>query len=81
MAKKTLADIKRSIECYVGQEVTICANGGRKKTIERSGMLESVYPSVFTVKLDRDKYPIERMSYSYADLLTESVTLSISEKV
>lgn len=81
MGKKTLADIRRSIESYVGQEVTICANGGRKKTIERSGMLEGVYPSVFTVKLDRDKYPIERMSYSYADLLTESVTLSITEKV
>ncbi|GEL07015.1 Veg family protein [Salisediminibacterium halotolerans] len=77
---KTLDEIKQSLKEHLGQDVTIKANGGRKKMIERSGQIESVYPCVFTVKLDRDKYPVERMSYSYTDVLTETVQLTMLEK-
>lgn len=77
---KTLDEIKQSLKENLGQDVTIKANGGRKKMIERSGHIESVYPCVFTVKLDRDKYPVERMSYSYTDVLTETVQLTMLEK-
>lgn len=74
---KTLAEIKQALEANVGKKVTIQANGGRKKIIERSGLLEGIYPSVFTVKLDKDEYSIERLSYSYTDVLTETVKLSV----
>ncbi|SDO59434.1 Veg family protein [Alkalicoccus daliensis] len=74
---KTLAEIKQALEANVGKKVTIQANGGRKKMIERSGLLEGIYPSVFTVKLDKDEYSIERLSYSYTDVLTETVKLSV----
>ncbi|NJP39017.1 Veg family protein [Alkalicoccus luteus] len=76
---KTLAEIKQSLEANVGKEITIHANGGRKKTIERSGLLEGIYPSVFTVKLDKEQYSIERLSYSYTDVLTETVKLSVPD--
>ncbi|PRO64389.1 Veg family protein [Alkalicoccus urumqiensis] len=76
---KTLAEIKQALEANVGKKVTIQANGGRKKMIERSGLLENIYPSVFTVKLDKDEYSIERLSYSYTDVLTETVKLSVPE--
>lgn len=74
---KTLAEIKQALQANVGKKVTIQANGGRKKIIERSGLLEGIYPSVFTVKLDKDEYSIERLSYSYTDVLTETVKLSV----
>lgn len=74
---KTLAEIKQALEANVGKKVTIQANGGRKKIIERSGLLEGIYPSVFTVKLDKDEYSIERLSYSYTDVLMETVKLSV----
>ena len=77
---KTLDEIKQSLQEHVGEEVMVLANGGRKKMIERSGQLEGVYPCVFTVKLDREKYPIERMSYSYTDVLTETVKLTMLER-
>jgi uncharacterized protein Veg len=78
---KTLAEIKQALEANVGKKVTVQANGGRKKIVERSGLLEGIYPSVFTVKLDKDEYSIERLSYSYTDVLTETVKLSVPGEV
>lgn len=77
MAKNTLLDIKRSLEPHVGQKIMLKANGGRRKTIERSGVLEETYPSVFIVKLDQEQQTFKRVSYSYADILTESVEVTV----
>ncbi|GAE31737.1 MULTISPECIES: biofilm formation stimulator Veg [Halalkalibacter] len=77
---KTLVDIKRTLDANVGKRITIKANGGRKKTSERSGLLEETYPSVFIVKLDEQQNAFERVSYSYADILTESVELLLCEE-
>ena len=76
---KTLVEIKQSLEENVGKRITLTANGGRRKIVERSGMLEGTYPSVFIVKLDRDKHKVERVSYSYTDVLTETVQLTVCE--
>lgn len=77
MAKNSLLDIKRSLEPHVGKNVMLRANGGRRKTIERSGVLEETYPSVFIVKLDQEQNAFKRVSYSYADILTESVEVTV----
>ncbi|MBU9710157.1 Veg family protein [Evansella tamaricis] len=76
---KTLIEIKKSLDENVGKRITIQANGGRRKMIERSGLLEGTYPSVFTIKLDQDEYAVERISYSYTDILTETVKLTLDE--
>ncbi|TWI53236.1 biofilm formation stimulator Veg [Halalkalibacter nanhaiisediminis] len=76
---KTLIDIKRALDANVGKRITIKANGGRRKTSERSGLLEETYPSVFIVKLDEHQNAFERVSYSYADILTETVELMLCE--
>ena len=34
---KTLADIKKSLDCHLGKRLQLKANGGRKKTIECAG--------------------------------------------
>ncbi|RKD84163.1 MULTISPECIES: Veg family protein [Sinobaca] len=77
---KTLVEIKESLDAKVGKKVTVIANGGRKKTIERSGFLEETYPSVFIVKLDKEKHHVERISYSYTDVLTKTVQLFLPEE-
>ncbi|SFF03337.1 Veg family protein [Alteribacillus iranensis] len=77
---KTLVEIKETLDANIGKKVTIVANGGRKKTIERSGLIEETYPSVFIVKLDKDKHPVERISYSYTDVLTNTVQLTMCEE-
>lgn len=76
---KTLLEIKRELDANVGKRITIKANGGRRKTIERSGFLEETYPSVFIIKLDEDQNAFERVSYSYTDILTETVELMVCE--
>lgn len=77
---KTLSDIKRSLDSNLGKRLTLKANGGRRKTIERSGVLAETYPSVFIIELDQDENSFERVSYSYADVLTETVQLTFFDE-
>ncbi|ASS67672.1 MULTISPECIES: biofilm formation stimulator Veg [Paenibacillus] len=77
MARNALSEIKRSMEAHVGAKIMLRANGGRRKTVERSGVLEETYPSVFIVKLDQDQHAFKRVSYSYADILTDSVEVTV----
>ena len=71
-----LSDIRRGLDGFVGQRVLVKANRGRRKVVEREGTLERTYPSHFVILLDEDKQ-YRRVSYSYADLLTDIVELSL----
>ncbi|HEU4965419.1 MAG TPA: Veg family protein [Bacilli bacterium] len=75
-AKNALNEIKRNLDQHVGEKILLRANGGRRKTIERTGILEETYPSVFVIKLDQEN-SFKRVSYSYADILTETVELMV----
>ncbi|WP_409252466.1 biofilm formation stimulator Veg [Bacillus salacetis] len=77
---KTLADIKKSLDSNLGKRLMLKANGGRRKTIERSGVLAETYPSVFVVQLDQEENAFERVSYSYADVLTDTVELTFYDE-
>jgi uncharacterized protein Veg len=76
---KTLADIKKSLDLHLGKRLILKANGGRKKTVERAGILRETYHSVFVIELDQDEHSFERVSYSYADILTEAVEIVVYE--
>ncbi|MDC3414874.1 Veg family protein [Aquibacillus sp. 3ASR75-11] len=76
---KTLVEIKQGLDGQIGKRLKLKANGGRRKTIERSGVLAETYPSVFIVELDQAENAFERVSYSYADVLTETVELDFIE--
>ncbi len=76
---KTLADIKKALDSNLGKKLLLKANGGRRKTIERSGILAETYPSVFVIELDQEENAFERVSYSYADVLTETVQITFYE--
>ncbi len=75
--KSVLSDIKRDLETYVGEKIRLKANKGRKRVMEREGILESTYPNIFIVKLEEADQSERRVSYSYADLLTEAVELVV----
>src|SRR5699024_153800 len=76
---KILIEIKQGLEGQIGQKLILTANGGRRKTVVRSGILAETYPSVFVVELDQEENAFERVSYSYADVLTETVELSFAD--
>lgn len=79
MANTRLDAIKKDLDTFVGQRVTLKANRGRRKIMQREGILEKTYPNIFVIKVDGDHNP-RRISYSYADILTETVEIKIKEK-
>lgn len=80
MAKMTLVEIKRSLEAHVGAKIRLRANGGRRKAIEKTGVLIETYPSLFIVSLDEERAIAKRVSYSYADILTSSVEVLVDSE-
>lgn len=76
--RNALEKIKQDIEACVGKPVRLRANRGRRKVIEAEGIIEKTYPKVFVIKLDKDS-AVKRMSYTYADVLTETVELVIDD--
>lgn len=79
MANNMLDSIKKDLDSFVGQRVTLKANRGRRKILQREGILEKTYPNIFVIKVDGDHNP-RRISYSYADILTETVEIKVKEK-
>ena len=74
MGSNVLEEIRDNVNSYVGREVKVKANRGRRKAIEKEAVLEKTHPNVFVVKI-KDNDQIRRLSYSYADLLTDNVEL------
>lgn len=79
VATNALMQIRRSLESHVGQKIRLRAHRGRRKTLEKVGVLENTYPSIFVVRIDEPNYN-QRLSFSYADVLTETVELTLVHK-
>lgn len=75
-ARNVLSDIKENLQPYIGTEIMVKANRGRKRIVEKSGVLENTYPNIFIVKVN-EKSVERRLSFTYADILTESVVLTV----
>lgn len=75
-ADNVLERIRENLNDFVGKEIYLKANKGRKKIFEVQGVLEQTYPKVFVVRFN-ERQVERRVSYSYADLLTETVELSV----
>jgi uncharacterized protein Veg len=80
-AKNALAEIRRDLETHVGERIWVKANRGRRKTVIREGILTNIYPYHCLIELNDEKYPVKVVSVSYADVLTQTVELSIGQPV
>lgn len=72
-----LQGIKKDIEALVGERVRVTTSKGRRQVVEREGTLERTYPSLFVVRMDGDL--ARRMSFTYVDVLTEAVKVSVCD--
>lgn len=82
ISSNAINKIKADLADNVGNKVKFASKKGRKKRIVRSGVIESIYPSVFVIKMDANEAveAKERLvSYSYADVLTHSVELALCD--
>lgn len=78
----TLDNIRHTLEKYVGRKILLKANKGRKQIVTKQivtkqGILETLYPSVFVIKVGHGDEGFERVAYSYSDLLTETVKIKV----
>ncbi|MBG9988212.1 Veg family protein [Aerococcaceae bacterium DSM 111176] len=70
-----ISDIRSLLDERVGTEIKVTVQMGRKKKKERRGILQETYRSVFVVNLDQDENNFERASFSYRDILTDTVAI------
>ena len=75
--KKKVSKVQEALSQFVGSDVKLKANSGRRRYIERSGVLEGTYSNLFVVRVEEQS--VERkMSFSYVDLLTGNVVLIVN---
>lgn len=77
MTENNLASIKERVEENIGKRVILKADRGRKRIVTKEGIILDAFPNIFTVRIS-NKFNIERtVSYSYSDILTETIELKI----
>lgn len=72
---KEISKIKDRLDERIGSEIKVTVQMGRKKKRERRGVLQETYRSVFVVSLDQDENNFETASYTYRDILTDTIEL------
>jgi len=78
MEKQDIAQIKEFITAQIGCRVKLESNKRHNKSVVNEGIIDNVYPSIFTIQLSDDKYTHNRtVSYSYTDILTNSVEITL----
>ncbi|MCK8059294.1 MULTISPECIES: Veg family protein [unclassified Fusibacter] len=75
--RETLSEIRKTIEGCIGEKVVLRTNKGRKKVKVREGVLEEAYPNVFVVRIDDGMMSQRKVSFSYSDVLTETVEVTL----
>lgn len=64
--------IKDEVEKYLGKNVILKQNIGRNKYETHKGVIDKIYPYLFTLKTEN-----EIKSFSYADLLIKTIIIKI----
>lgn len=85
MDKKELSEIKQFISKQVGSKVRLESNKRHNKSVVNEGIIADVYPSIFTLEMSSQNEKNSRnrkrtVTYSYTDLLTNSVELTTLEQ-
>ena len=76
-SKKNVSKLQEALAQFVGSDVKLKANSGRRKFIERSGVLEGTYSNLFVVRTE-EKSVERKLSFRYVDLITGNVVLFVN---
>lgn len=77
--KATLTEIRKSVESCIGSKVILRTNKGKRKVNVKEGVIEDAFPSVFIVKINAGMDSERRVSYSYSDILTDTVEVTLMD--
>jgi len=65
--------VRLDIERARGRSVRLKTIGGRRRVAPKTGVIDGAYGNIFTVRLENGG----RVSYSYADVLTGSIEITL----
>ncbi len=68
----SVGSVIEEIEALKGHGISMEVCKGRRKTEKYQGVIENVYPSIFTVNIGEGKNPL---SYSYTEVLCGDVRI------
>lgn len=68
---RSIEEVKKSIEAMRGRSLSVSVNKGRKKTVRLNGVIEDMFPSVFTFRAERG----DTVSFSYSDVICGEIVL------
>lgn len=77
--RRDINQVKVTMDKHIGHRVKIKANKGRKKVVTREGVIYQTYPSIFIVKVNNNSDVQRCVSYSYTDILTKNIELSLCQ--
>jgi len=67
--------IKQEMKNKIGVHVTLRARVGRRGAYVRDGVIDGLYPEVFTVLVDENGYS-RRYCFCYSEILTHHVEIA-----
>lgn len=79
MTNDTITTLRETVNSYIGHNVKVRINKGRKRFVVNKGVLEGAYPSVFVVRITNDRGLNRALSHSYIDLLTGFVEMTLCD--
>ena len=75
---RALEQARKKIMLWKGATVTVRANRGRKRIGIYEATIEEAYSNLFTMSV-AGKKGVQRIAYTYADMLLKNVILSLPE--
>jgi len=71
--------VRSDIQKIIGSKVRLETNKGRHKSVVSSGVISHAYPSIFTVQLNEGPDTSRKLSFSYTDVLTNTVEITLCD--
>jgi len=75
-----VSQVRSDIQRIIGSTVQLETNKGRHKSVIRQGIVSNAYPSIFTVRLNSGANNSRNLSFSYTDVLTNTVEITLCEE-
>ena len=77
MKMADVSDVRKAVFKHRGSKVVVRANKGRHKYDVNEGIIKEVYPYIFMVEVTCSDEENKLISYSYSDLLTKDVQMTL----
>ncbi|MBQ9941888.1 MAG: hypothetical protein IJP03_02645 [Christensenellaceae bacterium] len=75
MTEQNLHRIRDSLRPLLGRPVQLHAVGERNRILHVGGVLDGVYPRIFTVSVDDGEH-LRRYCYAYSEIVTRRVQVT-----